>query len=84
MRPHEIQHLEAHLLQQHPHGACGQAIRTLVAHTRELQVFVQALTDHHATPGPSPEKIAEHYQLVSRAKALRAQFEPVQPPTNAA
>lgn len=84
MRPNEIEHLEAHLLQEQPRCTACQAIRALVAHTRELQVFVQALTDHHATPGPSPEKTAEHYQLASRAKALQARFEPVHPPTNAA
>lgn len=74
MRSDEIERLEAHLLQEQPRCTECQAIRRLVSHATDLQAFVLALADHHASPGPSPEKTAEHYQLLSRAKALVNQF----------
>lgn len=70
MRSDEIGLLEAHLLQEQPNCTECQAIRRLVGHTADLQAFVLALADHHAAPGPCPEKTAEHYQLMSRIKAL--------------
>ncbi len=70
MRSDEIARLEAHLLQEQPRCTECQAIRRLVSHTADLQTFVLALADHHAAPGPCPEKTAEHYQLMSRVKAL--------------
>lgn len=70
MRSDEIARLEAHLLQEQPRCTECQAIRRLVSHTADLQAFVLALADHHAAPGPHPEKTAEHYQLMGRAKAL--------------
>lgn len=74
MRSDEIARLEAHLLQEQSRCTECQAIRRLVSHTADLQAFVLALADHHAAPGPSPEKTAAHYQLLSRAKALVNQF----------
>lgn len=79
MRIDEIARLEAHLLQVQPRCTECQAIRRLVSHTAALQTFVLDLTGHHATPGPSPEKTAEHYQLLSRAKSLASEFEPPLP-----
>lgn len=70
MRSDEIARLEAHLLQEQPRCTECQAIRRLVSHTTDLQAFVRDLADHHASPGPSPEKTAGHYQLMSRIKAL--------------
>lgn len=74
MRSDEIKRLEAHLLQEQPRCTECQAIRRLVSHTADLQAFVLLLADHYASPGPSPEKTAEHYQLKSRIKALINQF----------
>jgi hypothetical protein len=75
MRSDEIDRLEAHLLHEQPHCTECQAIRRLVSHTASLQKFVLALADHHKSPGPSPEKTAEHYQLMSRIEALISEFE---------
>lgn len=75
MRSDEIERLEAHLLQEQPRCTECQAIRRLVSHTTRLQTFVLALADHHKSPGPSPEKTAEHYQLMSRIEALINEFE---------
>lgn len=80
MRSDEIARLEAHLLQEQPRCTECQAIRRLVSHTADLQAFVLALADHHAVPGPSPAKTAEHYQLLSRIKALINEFERPLPP----
>lgn len=68
----EIERLEAHVLQGNSGCTLCQGVSQLTAHTRDLQRFVTDLAAHHATPGPTPEKLAEHYQLVDRAKALRA------------
>lgn len=38
---------------------------------KAYQEFVSDLVKHHQSPG-SPEKTAEHYQIVHRAKALKA------------
>lgn len=84
MRPNDIDRLERHVLQEQPKCTVCRTVSTLAAHARELQAFVLDLATHHAAPGPSPEKIAEHYQLVSRAKALCATFESASTPTHAA
>jgi dihydrodipicolinate synthase/N-acetylneuraminate lyase len=49
----------------------------LIEHTKELRAFVLVLTDYLAMPGPTPEKIAEHYQMVRRANELRNKIQPV-------
>jgi len=49
----------------------------LIEHTKELRAFVLALTDYLAMPGPTPEKIAEHYQMVRRANELRNKIQPI-------
>lgn len=38
---------------------------------KAYQEFVTDLVKHHESPG-SPEKTAEHYQIVHRAKELKA------------
>lgn len=72
MKNADIEWLEAHVLQGNSGCSECQKIRTLVSHVRELQAFIVDLAKHHASPGPTPEKTAEHYQIVHRAKALRA------------
>jgi len=52
-----------------------QAAR-LLEHTVELRAFLIQLVDHLDSPGPSPEKTAEHYQLVAEARRLRHTFNP--------
>lgn len=49
----------------------------LIEHTKELRAFVLVLTDYLAMPGPTPEKIAEHYQMVRRANELRNKIQPI-------
>ncbi|MEW9683266.1 hypothetical protein [Pseudomonas sp. TE50-2] len=42
----------------------------------EQRTFLLQLVDHFDRPGPSPEKTAEHYQLVAKARQLRLTFNP--------
>ncbi|NKF30433.1 hypothetical protein HER21_28605 [Pseudomonas sp. BGM005] len=70
MHAADIARLEAHVLQGSPGCAQCQPISRLTGHVLELQKFVIDLAAHHAAPGPTPEKLAEHYQLVARAKTL--------------
>ena len=49
----------------------------LIEHTKELRAFVLVLTDYLAMPGPTPEKTAEHYQIVRLANELRNKIRPV-------
>lgn len=48
----------------------------LLQHTHELRGFLSELVEHFDRPGPSPEKTAEHYQLVAKARQLRRTFNP--------
>lgn len=75
MRNHEIEALERHLGVDAKCPQCRQ-FGELVSHAKALRGFVVDLADHYDTPGPSPEKTAEHYQLVERARLLRAQIQP--------
>lgn len=48
----------------------------LLGHCLELRGFLIKLVDHLDSPGPSPEKTAEHYQLAAEARRLRHTFNP--------
>lgn len=71
MKNAEIAELASHLLKTNP--GCSVCLRAMdvLRHTQTLQTFVGDLVKHHTSPG-SPEKTAEHYQIVHRAKALTA------------
>lgn len=51
-------------------GYYREAVEALLPHVRELYGFIGALVDHLDSPGPSPEKTAEHYQIAARARKL--------------
>ena len=71
MQNADIEELASHLLKTNPGcSVCLRAIDVLL-HAQNLQTFVGDLARHHASPG-SPEKTAEHYQIVHRTKALTA------------
>lgn len=48
----------------------------LLDHAVELRGFLIKLVDHLDSPGPSPEKTAEYYQLAAEARRLRHTFNP--------
>lgn len=72
MKNVEIEELIDHLAKTQPDCHACLKVRDLGLQAIELQAFIVDLTNHYASPGPTPEKTAEHYQLVHRAKALRA------------
>lgn len=43
----------------------------LIEHTKELRAFVLVVSSYHAMPGPTPEKTAEYFHVVARAKELQ-------------
>lgn len=43
----------------------------LLTHYLALRTFLGLLVDHLDSPGPSPEKTAEYYQLAAEARRLR-------------
>lgn len=60
-----------------PGCACESCrkFRALFTHTVAVQAFIIDLIKHYSAPGPSNEKTAEYYQLVSRALALRDEID---------
>lgn len=76
MRSADIESLASHVCEVS--GGCLTCgnVKVLARHALELQAYLADLVNHHATPGPTPEKTAEHYQLAARAQALRAHFDP--------
>ena len=71
MQNADIEELASHLLKTNPGCSVCLRARDVLLHTQTLQAFVGDLVKHHASPG-SPEKTAEHYQIVHRTKALTA------------
>lgn len=71
MQNADIEELASHLLKTNPGCSVCLRARDVLLHTQTLQTFVGDLAKHHARPG-SPEKTAEHYQIVHRAKSLNA------------
>ena len=71
MQNAEIEELAIHLVKTNPGCAVCLRARDVLLQAQTLQTFVADLAKHHASPG-SPEKTAEHYQIVHRAKALTA------------
>lgn len=76
MTEQELDRVEAYFGPYAKMPAWEPAMR-LLEHARELREFVVYLTDHLALPGPSPEKTAEHYQMVRKANVLRQKIQPV-------
>lgn len=71
MKNVEIEDLASHLVKTNPGClVCLRAVDVL-RQAQDLQAFIVDLAEHHARPG-SPEKTAEHYQIVYRTKALEA------------
>lgn len=48
----------------------------LLRHCLQLRGFLVQLVDHLDSPGPSPEKTAEYYQLAAEARRLRHTLNP--------
>lgn len=76
MHPKEIESLASHVCEFAGGCSACESVKVLARHALQLQAFLADLVDHHATPGPTPEKTAAHYQLTARAQALRAHFDP--------
>ena len=76
MHSADFELLEAHLLQENAGCSICKTVRDLGQHFRELQAFAVDLANHYDSPGPTPEKTAEHYQLAYRARLLRARIDP--------
>lgn len=55
-------------------GADDPLPARLLQHVRELRGFLIELVEHLDSPGPSPEKTAEHYQITAKARRLRQSF----------
>lgn len=57
-------------------GADDPQAARLLAHAVELRAYLTKLVDHLDSPGPSPDKTAEYYQLAAEARRLRQTFNP--------
>lgn len=71
MKNEEIEELASHLVLTNERCSHCVLASDALKHMQVLQTFVADLARYHARPG-SPEKTAEHYQIVHRAKALNA------------
>lgn len=48
----------------------------MLEHCLELRAFLADLVQHLDSPGPSPEKTADYYQLAARARRLGQTLNP--------
>lgn len=76
MTPQALEQVEAYF-GPYQHQEEFKPAMALIEHTKELRAFVLVLADYLAMPGPTPEKIAEHYQMVRRANELRNKIQPI-------
>lgn len=78
MTPERFSWFEARINEEDPSTPGVANTLELIEHTKALRNLVADLSAYWSMPGPSPEKTAEHYQIVQRVRGLTASMGPIE------